>query len=76
MSLMSRRLANKRRLWDERLAAAQTPADVARVTFDRARAAARAAERAGRPEAWPELAQMLAEWATRWERWEADRDAR
>lgn len=70
------RLENRRRTWDQRIAAASGPADLVRIAYDRARAAARAAERAGRSEAWTELAQVLAEWASKWETWEADHDCR
>lgn len=68
----SRRLENKRRMWTERVEAARNQVEVARICFERARAAARAAERAGRPDAWDELAKTLAEWSATWEKWEAE----
>ena len=71
---VSRRLANKRRLWEQRLAGARSREDLVRIAYDRARAAVRAAERKGRPEAADELAQVLCAWAQRWEEWEARGD--
>ncbi|WP_433250434.1 hypothetical protein ACQPYK_04150 [Streptosporangium sp. CA-135522] len=69
-----RRLQNLTRFWNERVQAVSTDADLARVCFDRAKAAARRAQRTGNnPRAMHELAELLASWAAQQERAEAMR---
>lgn len=73
MSPETRRLHNQAAFWQQRYnACGDDYSELARVTFDRARAAARRAERAGlAPAALHELANLLHEWAERAERAEA-----
>jgi hypothetical protein len=68
-----RRLENLARFWNERVQAVSTDADLARVCFDRARAAARRAQRGGDARAMHELAELLAAWAAQREHSEAVR---
>lgn len=70
----TRRLENKRRAWEQRLAKARSRDDLVRIAYDRARAAVRLAERRGHPEAADQLAQVLCQWAQQWEEWEARGD--
>ncbi|MEU8347703.1 hypothetical protein AB0C74_38900 [Spirillospora sp. NPDC048832] len=72
-----RRMRNLQAFWQARYQAVQgDDAELARVTFDRARAAARRVQRSGlRPVAMHELAQLLNEWAERLEAAEAKHDA-
>lgn len=67
-----RRLQNLARFWNERAGAVTTDADLAKVCFDRAKAAARRAQRSKRnPRAMHELAELLATWAEQQEHAEA-----
>ncbi|CNF62762.1 Uncharacterised protein [Mycobacterium tuberculosis] len=72
-----RRMRNLQAFWQARYeAVADDHGELARVTFDRARAAARRVERSGlRPLAMHELAQLLNEWAERLEAAETKHDA-
>ncbi|MBG0819089.1 hypothetical protein [Planomonospora sp. ID82291] len=71
-----RRLHNVAKFWNERLAGAESDADLVRICFDRAKAAARRAQRSGNARAMHELAELLATWAEQQERAEVNRRAR
>nr|WP_024067074.1 hypothetical protein [Streptomyces sp. F11]AHC28153.1 hypothetical protein pFP12.10 [Streptomyces sp. F11] len=58
-----KRLRNLKEFWDPKMAAVDNDADLARVCFDRARAAAKRAQRGGNPRAMHELAELLAHFA-------------
>ncbi|GAA3172285.1 hypothetical protein [Nonomuraea roseoviolacea] len=62
-----RRLQNLAKTWDERARAAATDAELAKVCFDRAKAAARWAQRTGDMRAMHELAELLATWSAQTE---------
>ncbi|GAA0970592.1 hypothetical protein [Actinocorallia libanotica] len=67
MSPQMRRLHNLAAFWDAKFKACTTDAALARVCFDRARAAARRAQDRGESSAMHDLAALLAEWAQRLE---------
>ncbi|MFF3443672.1 hypothetical protein [Streptosporangium sp. NPDC002721] len=71
-----RRLKNLATFWNARAQAVTTDAELAKVCFDRAKAAARAAQRAGNPRAMHELAELLAAWSAQQEQDEAMRRSR
>lgn len=75
MSPQMRRLHNLARFWQQRYeACGDDHGELARVSFDRARAAATRAQRDGtRPLAMYELAEALTAWAEQAERAEAKR---
>ncbi|MFD8533862.1 hypothetical protein ACFV0L_41285 [Streptosporangium canum] len=62
-----RRLNNIATFWNERLAAVSTEADLVRMCFDRAKAAAKRSQRGGNARAMHELAELLANWAAQQE---------
>lgn len=63
-----RRLQNLAKFWNERVRAHKDDAVMAKVCFDRAKAAARRAQRSGRnPAAMHELAEALATWSAQQE---------
>ncbi|GAA4600367.1 hypothetical protein GCM10023194_81480 [Planotetraspora phitsanulokensis] len=68
-----RRLENLANTWNPRMEAATDDASLAKVCFDRAKAAARSAQRGGNPRAMHELAVLLATWAEGHETAEARR---
>lgn len=70
-----RRLQNLASLWNPRMQAARNDAELAKVCFDRAKAAARRAQRSGNKRAMHELADLLATWAAHQEDAEARRNA-
>ncbi|MFZ3475485.1 hypothetical protein ACODT4_41435 [Streptomyces sp. 2.9] len=70
------RLKNIAKHWDPRMAEAKTDADLAKVLFDRCKAAAKRAQRNGEPGAMHELATALAEWAGATELREARKQSR
>ncbi|MGJ6967889.1 hypothetical protein ACSDR0_38870 [Streptosporangium sp. G11] len=71
---VTRRLENLARFWNERVQSVSNDADLARVCFDRAKAAARRAQRTGNnPRAMHDLAELLATWAAKQEHAEAMR---
>ncbi|MET8686318.1 hypothetical protein ABZV77_19090 [Streptomyces sp. NPDC004732] len=70
-----KRLKNLATFWNPRLEAATNDAELAKVCFDRAKAAARRAQKSGDIKAMHELAQEIANWAAGKERAEAQRDA-
>ncbi|GGS84510.1 hypothetical protein GCM10010156_48910 [Planobispora rosea] len=73
----TKRLNNIAKFWSDKLRAATTDADLARVCFDRARSAAVKAERGGgNKRAMHELAQLLAAWAEQQEQAEIVRRTR
>ncbi|MFI7468667.1 hypothetical protein [Nonomuraea sp. NPDC049646] len=71
-----RRLQNIAATWNPRMQAAKTDAEMAKVCFDRAKAAAAQAKRSGSPRAMLELAELLATWAAQQEEAEARRRGR
>lgn len=70
-----KRLKNLAEFWNPRMESASGDAELAKVCFDRAKAAARRAQKAGDTAAMHELAQELANWAAGKERAEARRHA-
>lgn len=68
-----RRLKNIAAFWNGRLAAARDDAALARVCFDRARAAAKRGQRGGQPRAMHALAELLTAYAEQQERAEVER---
>lgn len=73
---VKRRLQNLAKFWNERAQAVTNDADLAKVCFDRAKAAARQAQRSGNPRAMHELAELLATWSAQQENAEALRRSR
>jgi hypothetical protein len=71
-----RLLENLAALWNPRMQAAKSDAEMAKVCFDRAKAAARRSQRSGDRQAMHELAELLATWAQRQEEAEARRRGR
>lgn len=71
-----RRLRNLAEFWNPRMQAATDDAELARICFDRAKAAAKRAQKCGDPAAMHELAQELAQWAAGKERANAIRQGR
>ncbi|WP_229891834.1 hypothetical protein [Streptomyces lavendofoliae] len=71
-----RRLRNLAEFWNPRMQAAKDDADLARICFERAKAAAKRAQRNGQPGAMHELAKQLAQWAAEMERQDANRQRR
>lgn len=71
-----RRLQNLAALWNPRMQATKTDAEMAKVCFDRAKAAAVQAKRSVNPQAMHELAELLATWAAQQEEAEARRRVR
>ncbi|MFD4050164.1 hypothetical protein ACFWSF_32220 [Streptomyces sp. NPDC058611] len=71
-----RRLQNLAAFWNPKIHAATSDADLVKVMFDRAKAAAKRAQRGGDPAAMHKLAQELAEWAAGMERADATRQGR
>ncbi|MGA5220909.1 hypothetical protein ACPCAE_33235 [Streptomyces cinereoruber] len=72
----AQRLRNLAEFWGPRMAAAATDADLVKVVFDRAKAAAKRAQRNGDPTAMHELAKALDAWASAMEEREAKRQSR
>lgn len=70
-----KRLQNLAAFWTPRMQAVDNDADLAKVCFDRAKAAARRMQKAGQPTAMHELADLLAQWAAQQEHAEARRAA-
>ena len=70
-----KRLKNQAAFWNERMKDIENDADLAKVCFDRAKAAARRAQRAGNARAMHELAEFLAHWAADQETAAARRNA-
>ncbi|GIH91914.1 hypothetical protein ACFFMN_34095 [Planobispora siamensis] len=70
-----RRMQNVAQLWNERTRAVGSDAELARLCWDRARAAARRAQRGGERGAMHELAELLARWAEQKEKAEIARHA-
>ncbi|MBA3556136.1 MAG: hypothetical protein H0W29_15445 [Gemmatimonadales bacterium] len=58
-----KRLRNLKAFWEPRMQAATSDAELAKICFDRAKAAARKAQKAGDQAAMHELAEQLAVWA-------------
>lgn len=71
-----RRLRNLAEFWNPRMQAAKDDADLARICFDRAKAAAKRAQKGGQPDAMHKLAEELARWAADMERADATRQSR
>jgi hypothetical protein len=71
-----KRLRNLAEFWNPRMKAATSDADLARICFDRAKAAAKRAQKNGDAGAMHELAQELANWAAGKERANATRESR
>lgn len=71
-----KRLRNLAAFWNPRMQAAGDDAELARVCFDRAKAAAKRAQKNGDSQAMHKLAQELARWAADLERADATRQAR
>ncbi|MFH8582539.1 hypothetical protein [Streptomyces zaomyceticus] len=71
-----KRLRNLAEFWNPRMKAATDDADLARICFDRAKAAAKRAQKNGQPNAMHELAGQLASWAAEMERRDATRQDR
>lgn len=72
----ARRLQNLRAFWDPKMQAAADDAELVKVLFDRAKAAAKRAQRNGNPAAMHELAQELANWCAAMETRDATRQTR
>ncbi len=72
----ARRLHNLAEFWRPKMAAATTDADLVKVVFDRAKAAAKRAQRNGDATAMHELAKALDAWAAAMEEREARRQSR
>ncbi|MFC8223929.1 hypothetical protein ACFUTY_37895 [Streptomyces sp. NPDC057362] len=71
-----KRLRNLAAFWNPRMQAATDDADLARICFDRAKAAAKRAQKNGQPDAMHKLAEELARWAADMERADATRQGR
>ncbi|MFH9426410.1 hypothetical protein [Streptomyces sp. NPDC017529] len=71
-----KRLRNLGAFWNPRMQAATDDADLARICFDRAKAAAKRAQKNGDAAAMHKLAQELAQWAADMERADAVRQGR
>ncbi|NUK94013.1 hypothetical protein HRW16_19680 [Streptomyces lunaelactis] len=71
-----KRLRNLANFWNPRMEAATSDADLVKVVFDRAKAAAKRAQKNGDPQAMHKLAQELANWAASMERADATRQDR
>jgi hypothetical protein len=71
-----KRLRNLANFWNPRMQAATDDADLARICFERAKAAAKRAQKNGDAAAMHELAKELAEWAARKERADATKQSR
>ncbi|MFG3223071.1 hypothetical protein [Streptomyces sp. NPDC048185] len=72
----ARRLQNLKAFWDPKMQAATSDAELVKVVFDRAKAAAKRAQRNGNPAAMHELAQSLAAWCAEMEKRDALRQGR
>jgi hypothetical protein len=70
-----KRLKNQAAFWTARMQEIDNDADLAKVCFDRAKAAARRAQRAGNTRAMHELAELLAHWSADQETAAARRNA-
>ncbi|MFB8044164.1 hypothetical protein ACFC8F_23120 [Streptomyces hydrogenans] len=68
-----KRLRNLSEFWGPKMQAATSDADLARICFDRAKAAAKRAQRNGQAGAMHALAGQLAQWASDMERADATR---
>lgn len=71
-----KRLRNLANFWNPRMEGATSDAELVKVVFDRAKAAAKRAQKNGQPDAMHKLAQELAQWAADMERVDATRQAR
>ncbi|WP_328565279.1 hypothetical protein [Streptomyces coelicoflavus] len=71
-----KRLRNLADFWNPRMEAVTSDAELVKVVFDRAKAAAKRAQKNGDPGAMHKLAQELANWAAAMERADAARQDR
>jgi hypothetical protein len=71
-----KRLRNLANFWNPRMEAATDDAELVKVVFDRAKAAAKRAQKNGDPQAMHKLAQELANWSAAMERADATRQGR